>query len=67
LRIVELLRDKEKPNVYSVIRLNSEKLNQVNVAGGDAWLDFMTGEGQDVIADFGRDEYGEPLFEPLAR
>ena len=67
LRIVELLRDEAKPNLYSVIRLNPEKLDQVNGAGGDAWLEFMTGEGQDVIADFGREEYGEQLFEPLAR
>jgi tungstate transport system substrate-binding protein len=64
---VELLRDEAKPNLYSVIRLNPEKLDQVNGAGGDAWLEFMTGEGQDVIADFGREEYGEQLFEPLAR
>ena len=67
LEIVELFRDEEKPNVYSVIRLNPEKLAKVNSEGGDAWLQFMNNEGQDVIAEFGREQYGDPLFEPLAR
>jgi tungstate transport system substrate-binding protein len=67
LEIVELFRDEAKPNVYSVIRLSPEKLDKVNAAGGDAWLEFMTGEGRDVIAEFGREEYGDPLFEPLTR
>ncbi len=67
LDIVELLRDEEKPNVYSVIRLNPEKLEKVNAAGGDAWLEFMAGEGQNVIAEFGREKYGEALFQPLSR
>jgi len=67
LEVVERFRDEEKPNVYSVIRLNPEKLDKVNVAAGDAWLEFMTGEGQEVIAEFGREEYGKPLFEPLAQ
>jgi tungstate transport system substrate-binding protein len=67
LQIVELLRDEDKPNVYSVLRLDAEKLSDVNGKGGDAWLEFMTGEGQAVIAQFGREEHGEPLFETLTR
>jgi tungstate transport system substrate-binding protein len=65
LDIVELLRDSDNPNVYSVVRLNAERLDEVNAAAGDAWLDFMTGAAQQIIADYGREEYGEPLFEPL--
>jgi tungstate transport system substrate-binding protein len=63
LEIGELLRDDRDPNVYSVIRLNQDKLDKVNVDGGDAWLEFMTGEGQAVIAEFGREKFGRPLFE----
>jgi tungstate transport system substrate-binding protein len=65
--IVELLRDEERPNIYSVIRLNVEKLNQANVIAGHAWRDFVLGEGQEIIATIGREEYGEPLFESLGR
>jgi len=67
LQIVELYRDQEKPNVYSVVRLNPERLDKVNSAGGDAWLEFMTGEGQRIVAQFGHEEFGEALFEPLPR
>ena len=67
LEIIELLRDSSHPNVYSVLRLSEERLSEVNGAGGDAWLEFMTGAGQELIATFGKVEFGEPLFEPLAR
>jgi tungstate transport system substrate-binding protein len=67
LEIVELLRDEERPNVYSVLRLDGDRLDKVNTKGADAWLEFITGEGQDVIAGFGEERFGEPLFEPLMR
>jgi tungstate transport system substrate-binding protein len=63
--IVELLRDEDKPNIYSVIRLNPDKLDQVNAEGGDAWLEFMTGEAQGLIATFGAEDYEAPLFEQV--
>jgi tungstate transport system substrate-binding protein len=66
LEIVELFRDEGRPNVYSVVRLDRERLDTVNSDGGDAWLDFMTTEGQRVIAEFGSGEYAAPLFEPLS-
>lgn len=62
----ELYRDTEKPNVYSVIRLNGGELDDVNTAAGDAWYEFLTSvEGQQLIADYGREDFGTPLFEPL--
>jgi tungstate transport system substrate-binding protein len=67
LQIVELIRDEENPNIYSVLRLNVARLDEANTEAGDAWLAFMSGEGQELIADFGRQEYGEPLFETLDR
>lgn len=67
LDLIELLRDDEAPNVYSVVRLNPDKLDSVNAEAADAWLAFMTGAAQEMIADFGRAEYGEALFEPVTR
>jgi len=66
LQIVELFRDASEPNVYSVIRLNAERLDKVNEETADAWVEFMTSErARRLIAEFGRDEFGESLFEPL--
>lgn len=61
-----LITDKEKPNVYSVIRVSPDK-HDVNAAGAIAFADFMTSQaGQCLIAGFGVEEYGESLFEPAA-
>lgn len=66
LQIVELFRDVRDPNVYSVIRLNAERLDRVNEGAADAWIAFMTSErARQLIAEFGRDEFGESLFEPV--
>jgi tungstate transport system substrate-binding protein len=54
-------------NYYHVIVINPEKHDDVNVAGARAWAAFVTGaEAQRIIADFGVDQYGEPLFVPDA-
>jgi tungstate transport system substrate-binding protein len=66
LQIIELFRDEEQPNVYSVLRLDSEELSEVNDEAAAAWIEFMTSErGQRVIDEYGREEYGKSLFEPL--
>ena len=66
LQIVELFRDASGPNVYSVIRLNAERLDKVNEEAADAWVEFITSEqAQRLIAEFGRDEFGGSLFQPL--
>jgi len=62
-----LLRDTEKPNIYSVIRVASDKHQNVNATGAIAFAEFITSPaGQCVIADFGMEEYGKSLFEPAA-
>jgi tungstate transport system substrate-binding protein len=54
-------------NVYHVITVNPEKHPNVNLAGASAFADFITSrEGQGIIAEFGVDQYGEPLFIPDA-
>ncbi len=66
LQIVELFRDASEPNVYSVLRLNAERLDKVNEGAADAWAEFMSSQrAQRLIAEFGRDRSGEGLFEPL--
>ena len=50
-------------NIYHVIIVNPEKHPNVNLAGAQAFADFITSpEGQQIIAEFGVEEYGQPLF-----
>lgn len=59
--------DKSLLNVYHVITVNPEKWPQINLAGAQAFADFVTSpQGQQIIRDFGADKYGQPLFFPDA-
>jgi tungstate transport system substrate-binding protein len=54
-------------NIYHVIEVNSDKFPNINAAGAKAFAEFMVSkEAQDIIATFGKDKYGEPLFFPDA-
>lgn len=54
-------------NIYHVITVNPETHPGVNLAGAQAFADFITSpEGQQIIAEFGVEEYGQPLFFPDA-
>jgi tungstate transport system substrate-binding protein len=54
-------------NVYHVIVVNPEKHSEVNEEGARAFAAFITSEAtQDLIREFGVDEFGEPLFVPEA-
>jgi len=54
-------------NVYHVITVNPEKFPNVNLEGAKAFANFITSdEGQKIIADFGVDKFGQPLFFPDA-
>jgi tungstate transport system substrate-binding protein len=54
-------------NVYHVITVNPEQRPGTNLEGARAFADFITSpEGQEIIAEFGLAEYGEPLFFPDA-
>ncbi len=66
LQIVEIYRDTVEPNVYSVLRLDADRLAHVNEDAADAWIEFMASDrAQRVIMESGREEYGVSLFEPL--
>ena len=54
-------------NIYHVILLNPENGDRINSEGGAAFMEFlMDPETQQVIAEFGVDEFDQPLFTPCA-
>ncbi len=54
-------------NVYSVMEVNPDKFSMVNGAGGKAFADFMVSEAtQQMIGEFGVEEFGQSLFIPDA-
>jgi tungstate transport system substrate-binding protein len=54
-------------NVYHVITVNPDKSPAINYAGALAFADFLIADAtQQVIGDFGVDEYGQQLFIPDA-
>ena len=59
--------DRPLLNVYSVMEVNPANGPRVNVAGGQAFAEFMLApDTQAVIKTFGVDKYGQPLFVPIA-
>lgn len=54
-------------NVYHVITVNAEKWPKINSEGAIAFANFMVDPAtQEVIAKFGVDKFGQPLFIPDA-
>ena len=54
-------------NIYHVILVNPARWPRVNQAGAQALADFLISpEGQALIATFGVERFGEPLFVPDA-
>ncbi len=56
-------------NIYHVIQVNQSMYPniKINTAGAKAFSDFMTDPAtQDIIAKYGVDKYGQPLFFPDA-
>ncbi|WP_346353773.1 substrate-binding domain-containing protein [Azotosporobacter soli] len=50
-------------NIYHVMEVNPEKFAKVNAAGAKAFSEFLLSqEGQQMIATFGKDKYGQALF-----
>jgi tungstate transport system substrate-binding protein len=56
-------RDRSLLNVYHVVAVNPEKSDKINAQGAKAFADFVVAEdAQGLIARFGIDKYGQPLF-----
>lgn len=50
-------------NIYHVMEVNQQKFAKVNNQGAKAFRDFLlSSEGQSLIAAYGKDKYGQPLF-----
>jgi tungstate transport system substrate-binding protein len=54
-------------NVYSVMEVNPERFPEANHAGAVAFSEFLRGpEAQEIIGEFGVEQFGQPLFFPDA-
>ena len=54
-------------NIYHVMQVNPDTSGDINTSGAAAFVDFMVaGETQAIIAEFGIDKFGQPLFVPDA-
>jgi tungstate transport system substrate-binding protein len=54
-------------NIYHVMPVNAAKFPKVNATGGQAFADWvLSPEGQSVISEFGKAQYGRSLFVPAA-
>lgn len=61
-------KDTDMLNPYGVITVNPEKNDQINAEGAKAFADWLVSErGQELIGQFGAEEYGMPLFTPDAK
>ena len=50
-------------NIYHVMQVNKAMFAKVNADGAKAFSDFMLSpHGQKLIAEFGKDKYGQALF-----
>jgi tungstate transport system substrate-binding protein len=54
-------------NTYSVILLDQNRHTAINAAAAERLAQYLvSSEGQQALAEFGREAYGEPLFRPYA-
>lgn len=52
-------------NYISLIPVNKAKFPSVNAEEADKFIQWLvSAEGQQIVKDFGKDKYGEPLFYP---
>jgi len=59
--------DTETPNVYTVTLVNPANHSRVNAEAARAFATFLTSpRGQRIIGEFGREEFGQALFVPVA-
>jgi len=64
---IEVEKDPVLLNIYHVIQVNPANHTGLNVEGAQAFSDFMVAPAtQKVIADFGKDKFGQALFVPDA-
>lgn len=58
-------KDENLFNQYGIIPVNPEKNDKINAEGAKAFMDWMLSKvGQELIGEYGVEEYGMPLFVP---
>jgi tungstate transport system substrate-binding protein len=61
-------KDKDLLNPYGLLAVSPDKFPSVNNALAVKFIEWMTSaEGQKLIAEFGADKFGQPLFYPSAK
>ena len=61
--VILLGESDDMKNTYSMIAVSPEKWPDTNIDGANAFIKWMTGdEASELIAKYGVEEYGEPLF-----
>ena len=59
--------DEKLINPYGIIPVNPEKYSHINISGAEALVEFFRSEDiQNKIGEFGKSDYGQPLFFPDA-
>lgn len=63
LDLIAFITDRDHPNVYSVMTVSPERHAGVNADAARAFAEFLASQpALDIIAAFGQEEYGQPLF-----
>jgi tungstate transport system substrate-binding protein len=63
LDLIAFIAVRDQPNVYSVMTVSPEKHVGVNADAARAFAEFLASQpALDIIAAFGQEEYGQPLF-----
>ena len=67
--VVLVEKDEALLNYISLIPVNPKKVSGVNYEGAMAFVAWLThpAKGQAIVRDFGKDEYGSPLFFPNSK
>lgn len=61
--VILLGESDDMKNTYSMIAINPEKWPDTNAAGAQAFIDWMlSDQASELIANYGVEEFGEPLF-----
>jgi tungstate transport system substrate-binding protein len=55
-------------NVYAAMPVNPENHPDVNYEGAKNFVNFLISpEGQEIIGNYGKEQYGQPLFTPISK
>ncbi|MGB9936114.1 MAG: substrate-binding domain-containing protein [Methanobacterium sp.] len=58
--------DRELLNVYTAMPINPNRHPKTNIEGANNFVNFLVSpEGQAIIADYGKGDFGQPLFTPI--